>query len=744
MKNSLILIALFVLFPATQWAQISYGGEPYDWAQKEIDDFHIQFLQFAEPDMQLIVEQDAISDREKDTPFRFGVENDVQITPDTHGTWMELQNGDRIWWLGVEAENAKSLSFHFDKFRLDKKAELFIWNADRTEFLGAFTYKNNKESKVLPVSILPDGKVVIEYRVPSGVEVGELSISMVIQGYRAIMNKSEETDRGPYGVSGICNVNINCPEGDEWQTEKKSVALIINGGSVQCSGALVNNTANDGTPYFLTANHCLGNPSNWVYLFNHESASCDGTSGPVLETISSGTLVANNSNSDFALIRLSESPPESYDVQYAGWDRTDTETVLGAVGIHHPRGDVKKISIEEGTPYHSFTDGSEVWYIDDWEKGVTEGGSSGSPLFDHNHRIIGQLLGGFAFCEGEDNNGQSDWYGRFGVSWDGESADTRLKDWLDPSNEGSFVLSGFPYESEIPDTDPGIFLAEEPPVLLCANTLSPEIIIINSGMEVLNELTIYYSINGWDEVVYEWIGILNPFEQIQVTLPAITMPSGFSEFHAYIELEEDQSSINNNVHATYQVTTENVEYFDLEIVLDEFGNETSWQILTDTDIQVFGGPYETDNEGLQISESFCLPEGCYLLAFFDSEGDGMCCDYGFGGYELYNSLEDLLVEGGEFGLFEQNEFCSENVSVNEIEEKTFQVYPNPVSGELRIRSKQTYSSIQIYDVAGREVFRSSSSEITNGTIDVSTFQVGSYLVVLQTGQGSKHTIFIKE
>jgi hypothetical protein len=206
---------------------------------------------------------------------------------------------------------------------------------------------------------------------------------------------------------------VNCPEGTDWQIEKKSVALIIDGGSAACTGALVNNTANDGTPYFLTANHCLGNPSNWIYLFNHESANCTGSSGPTLQTISSGDLVASNGGSDFALIELSSAPPASYEVQYVGWDRSDDESVTASTSIHHPSGDVMKICFDEDSPYHANQGGAAVWYIDEWEDGVTEPGSSGSPLFDQNHRIIGQLYGGYAACSGSVNNGQADLYGRF-------------------------------------------------------------------------------------------------------------------------------------------------------------------------------------------------------------------------------------------------------------------------------------------------------------------------------------------
>ena len=92
--------------------------------------------------------------------------------------------------------------------------------------------------------------------------------------------------------------------------------------------------------------------------------------------------------SDVALIELSATPPAAWGVEYAGWDASSANHT-SAVGIHHPSGDVKKICFEDDAPYTDVTGGAQVWWIDAWELGVTEPGSSGSPLFNQDHRIIG-------------------------------------------------------------------------------------------------------------------------------------------------------------------------------------------------------------------------------------------------------------------------------------------------------------------------------------------------------------------
>jgi hypothetical protein len=88
------------------------------------------------------------------------------------------------------------------------------------------------------------------------------------------------------------------------------------------------------------------------------------------------------------------------------------------------------------------SDGQSVWVVNDWDMGVTEGGSSGSPLFDNNGRIIGQLFGGESECIGTADNGGYDIYGRFSTSWNGgDTSATRLKDWLDPANSNAVTVN---------------------------------------------------------------------------------------------------------------------------------------------------------------------------------------------------------------------------------------------------------------------------------------------------------------
>jgi len=439
----LILFFFAALASSVSIAQISHGGTPINWDEAI---YHPVFEVKSMPVVDLVAAaaEDAVTDQFKDAPWRFGLEREVVYNLDNSGTWT-FENGNHIWRLGVDCPDAVNVSFMLSHFNLPADAALYVYNSNRTAFLGSFTQENNKDWGGLSLGVLDGSNMILEYHEsPASHGLGSIEIGTVVHGYRSLLNHQdaiieEMTSRmGPFGNSGACNVNVNCPEGADWQTEKRSVALIVNGGSAYCTGSLVNNTANDATPYFLTANHCIGTPNTWVYYFNHESADCSGSSGPTDQSVSGGTLLVQNGGSDFALIELSSTPPANYNVEYAGWDNSGN-IPSAAVGIHHPSGDLKKICFENDAPYHSNTGGAEVWWIDSWELGVTEPGSSGSPLFDNNHRIIGQLYGGAAACSGSVNNGAYDFYGRFNVSW-GLGA----SDYLDPLNTGVSVLDSYP------------------------------------------------------------------------------------------------------------------------------------------------------------------------------------------------------------------------------------------------------------------------------------------------------------
>lgn len=446
---TLLILVGMLAFPA---AQISHGGMPYSFLKSTGGT--IDTVVLPQVDVKALLAQDA-KEQAKGLPFRFGYPFAVDFGMNDSGTWEILPDGSRLWRLRIECPGAFSINLIYDRFHLPEGSTLFLYDEDGTLILGSFTSDNNKADGEFATAPTRGASCILEYHEPARTkEKAEIHISHVVHGYKNVFFGTAEKG---FGDSGSCNINVACPEGLPWSNEIRSVAMILlANGSRICSGALVNNVRQDQTPYFLTANHCFDtNYNTWVIMFNYQSPSCENIDGPTTDTVSGTTLKARNSDSDFLLLQLSTPPPDSYNVFFSGWSAIDTPA-SSAVGIHHPSGDIKKISFDydpvtssDYAPSPYLPDSH--WRIGVWDAGTTEPGSSGSPLFDPNHRIVGQLHGGWAAC----NDLRSDFYGKFAMSWArGSTPSSRLKDWLDPDNTGATTLDGINWDGTVPSIPP--------------------------------------------------------------------------------------------------------------------------------------------------------------------------------------------------------------------------------------------------------------------------------------------------
>ncbi len=440
-------LLLVLITSGSTMAQLSLGGTPVSFNKALTA--KIETVTMGQVDVEALLAEDEI-DMKNAMPFRFGYPFDVEYNLENSGTWEKLPDGSRIWRLRIECPGAYSINLIYDDFWLPEGARYFIYNEDKSMVIGAFSAQNNKEHGEFATELVKGDVSILEYYEPANVRApGRISISRIVHGYRNMFSwdvakKVVDYDKD-FGGSGSCNNNVNCPEGADWQDQKRAVAMVLlSGGTRWCSGTMVNNVRQDLTPYFLTANHCLGSESTWIIMFNYESPNCNNIDGPTWMTVSGTTLRASNAYSDFGLLELSVQPPDSYNVYYAGWNAVDT-AADSVVAIHHPAGDIKKISFDydriTATSYlgTSVPGDNSHWRVGQWEDGTTEPGSSGSAIFDREKHIKGQLHGGYASC----TSITSDYYGKFSQSWSyGSTASTRLRDWLDPDNTGTLVLDG--------------------------------------------------------------------------------------------------------------------------------------------------------------------------------------------------------------------------------------------------------------------------------------------------------------
>lgn len=397
---------------------------------------------------------------------RFAAPLSVQIDPASDGTWTTLANGEKVWQLQISVNDALGIFVVFKNFKLPEGARLFGYDPQSKETLGAYSSRNNKLHGEFMLGMIEGKTLILEYKQPANIT--NTNSPFQIEKLFVAYNTDHIQPSGypfktydGFGDAMSCNININCPQGDAWQNHKRGIVRMLrvfDEGIGWCTGSLINNTNQDGKPYLLSAYHCIAGFTPrlnlWRFDFNYEFTGCGNDPvEPIRYSLQGCQYRSGREQSDFLLLELDDVIPQFYNAYFHGWNRDDNHVPTAMTGIHHPRGDVKKISSSD-QPITVFNN-SIIWsnqvttppnhhYRILLTEGTIEDGSSGSPLFNEAGLIAGQLHGGNASC----TNGNTTYYGRFSVSWDeGTTPATRLSDWLDPAGTGQMVLGNFEYQS---------------------------------------------------------------------------------------------------------------------------------------------------------------------------------------------------------------------------------------------------------------------------------------------------------
>ena len=392
---------------------------------------------------------------------RFARSFDVNLDMYNSGVWSEMSNGDRVWRLDLKSRGAIAVCFFFDNFFLPEGATLHVYTPDRKQVSGSYTTADNQGNDLFSTEFMNGDEEIIEYFEPVSVKgQGKFKITSLAHQYRILP------------LADDCEVNVICSEGSNWADERKGVVrILVKEGSQMgyCSGALINNTALDCKRYILTAFHCgvsatTADFTSWKFYFNFEATTCTGQADTYGITNNAYTGCTKKSDSDdnggatgsdFLLLQMTATSHPGWwtNAYWNGWSKASTAPPSGSINIHHPNGDNKKISTTTGTATATSWGGSvnnTHWRVhwggtaNGW--GVTEGGSSGSPLFNTSSQIVGTLTGGGSYCNSVQAGGQNqpDAFGKLAYHWisDGTVNSHQLKPWLDPINSGVNFLNG--------------------------------------------------------------------------------------------------------------------------------------------------------------------------------------------------------------------------------------------------------------------------------------------------------------
>jgi PKD repeat protein len=456
MNKAILLFALLHVLSGPVTSQISQGGSPYSMSLAQLKSAaELPRFTLKSMDTTRLLAEDVLNP----SPARYGILEDVVINVKYSGRAEEPGDiSGKIWRYRVEGGMAKSIQLKFKKFVIPEGARLYLYNDSYTQIAGAYTKQNVRENALFVLADFQGNHVNIEYFEPDNPEFeGEVILGSVGQAYKDIFQLK----------NGESYTNINCPEGKNLQLSKHAVCKLTfqsDGSSYLCSGALVNNVRQDGTPYFLTANHCISDSaeaSTLVAYFNYENEGCDGAASTPL-TLSGAGFLTSGTASDYTLLLLEDEPPSPYQPYFAGWNANDAASV-GAACVHHPVGLTKKLSLDfdsiganeipvqwEG---NTLSPVGSHWLVN-FDIGLTSGGSSGSPLFNSEQQIIGQLHGG---------DDTYDLYGKFSYSYTHPSGgNPALKVFLDVDDTGIKSLGGF----IPPGNPPDVFFAL-PSVKVC-------------------------------------------------------------------------------------------------------------------------------------------------------------------------------------------------------------------------------------------------------------------------------------
>jgi hypothetical protein len=364
--------------------------------------------------------------------------------------WMALGEGGQVARFAAVSPGAAALRIELKVSDLPDNAELrFVGNDQSRSVVDVVIGSEIKRlapDQTYWTPATTGERQVVEIYLPIDAEAARVRFTVVSVSH-LYATPYESLQGMKIGESDACEVDANCVSNPSsaYINAKNAVARMLfqkNGGSFLCTGTVLNDTATTTfIPYFYSANHCISTQavaSTLTTFWLEESTSCgSGVASARVQVSGGATLLYNNEATDVLLLRLNNAVPAG--AYFSGWDSNTLSPGTDILVLHHPAGDVKKVSIGQATGFGTFN-GAGNFIQAGYTTATTEGGSSGAGLLvfsGNEYRLRGGLFGGSASCANTgsiSNPDNNDAFSRFDLAF------PNLQPYLMPTGGASNAL----------------------------------------------------------------------------------------------------------------------------------------------------------------------------------------------------------------------------------------------------------------------------------------------------------------
>jgi lysyl endopeptidase len=465
-------IYLMLLIPTIACGQLEREGTPLSWSLGQNFLNHSLWQALPSIDVAALMAEDADNDN-RSIPMRFGYAHEVSFQPNNCGQWSNLQNGDRLWVLGISCPDAYAISLTFSFLNIPRGARLYIYSEDHEDYLGPLTAKDNRSSQIGTPPVR-GSRIIIEYYEPYAYRgQGDFGIQHVTQSYRDLKDPSTAINYGCFEF-----VEISPLHNDIVNVSSSVMMMLVDNGQRLATATIINNSSNDATPYVVTSSNALiGNPSSWVFMFEvvgtgclNESTTCGNAS------ICGAYVVENDIANGILLLKLRNNPKNNWRTYYSGWKLSQQTLESGYTCVQHAYGLPQSLSAYNGVFTPGSLNGIATWNLNPSYSGGTSNGSIGSPLYDQDMNLIGIFVGGDSNC---DDQGQ-DQFAMLSNGWE------HFSSYLDPFSMHADRLPGlYPRIADSGSTNKDFDISFFP------NPAKDWIYVLNESTYQIQEVIIY-------------------------------------------------------------------------------------------------------------------------------------------------------------------------------------------------------------------------------------------------------------